>query len=90
VKQCFCHFVMVVSPVVTISMPAIERANGALRPSRLRPPKPKGAIVSVRIISTWIAVFAVIAIALGTLTVTSQGELPYVQTDQVHTAPAWG
>jgi hypothetical protein len=50
----------------------------------------KGTIVSVRIVSTWIAVFAVIAIALGTLTVTSQGELPYVQTDQVHTAPAWG
>jgi hypothetical protein len=46
--------------------------------------------MSVRIINTWIAVFAVIAIALGTLTVTSQGELPYVQTDQVHTAPAWG
>ena len=50
----------------------------------------KGTIVGVRIISTWVTVFAVIAIALGTLTVTSQGELPYVQTDQVHTAPAWG
>jgi hypothetical protein len=47
-------------------------------------------IMSVRIISTWIIVFAVIATALGTLTVASQGELPYVQTDQVHTAPVWG
>ena len=46
--------------------------------------------MSIRIIGTWIAVFAFVAIALGTLTVTSQGELPCVQTDQVHTAPAWG
>ena len=46
--------------------------------------------MSVRIVSTWIAVFVVIGIALGTLAITSQGELPYVQTDQVHTAPAWG
>jgi hypothetical protein len=54
------------------------------------PPSWKGTIMSIRIVSTWLAVFAVIAIALGTLTATSQGELPYVQTDQVHTAPAWG
>ncbi len=46
--------------------------------------------MSVRIISTWIAVLAFVAIALGTLSLASQGELPYVQTDQVHTAPAWG
>jgi hypothetical protein len=43
-----------------------------------------------RIVGTWIAVFFVIAVALGALTLTSQGELPYVQTNQVHTAPAWG
>ena len=42
------------------------------------------------IVSTWIAVVAVIGLALGSLTLTSQGELPFVQTDQVHTAPAWG
>jgi hypothetical protein len=66
---------------------ALERANGSLY---VGAPNRKGATMSIRIISTWIAVFAVIAIALGTLTVTSQGELPYVQTDQVHTAPAWG
>jgi len=46
--------------------------------------------MSNRIVGTWIAVFFVIASALGTLTLASQGELPYVQTDQVHTAPAWG
>ena len=43
-----------------------------------------------RIVVTWIAVLFVIAVVLGALTLTSQGELPYVQTDQVHTAPAWG
>jgi hypothetical protein len=46
--------------------------------------------MSNRIVSTWTAVFFVIASVLGTLALTSQGELPYVQTDQVHTAPAWG
>jgi hypothetical protein len=50
----------------------------------------KGAIMSKRIVGTWVAIFFVIASVLGTLTLTSQGELPYVQTDQVHTAPAWG
>ena len=44
----------------------------------------------LRFIRTWILVFAVIVLAFGTLAVTSRGELPYVQTDQVHTAPAWG
>jgi hypothetical protein len=50
----------------------------------------KGTIMSKRIVGTWAAIFFVIASVLGTLTLTSQGELPYVQTDQVHTAPAWG
>ena len=74
---------MVVSSVVTISEIALKRAIGALY---VVAPNQKGYDHE----RPWIAVFAVIGIALGMLAITSQGELPYVQTDQVHTAPAWG
>jgi anti-sigma factor RsiW len=50
----------------------------------------RDTIVSKRIIGTWIAVFAVIGVMLGSLAAASDGQLPYVQTNEVHTAPAWG
>jgi hypothetical protein len=77
---------------VTLSLLSnVHPTTGAYLNSSRRVSRDKrDTIVSKRIIGTWIAVFAVIGVMLGSLAAASDGPLPYVQTNEVHTAPAWG
>jgi hypothetical protein len=43
-----------------------------------------------KIMRTWIAAMAVIAIVLGSLVFFSNGPLPYIQPDQSDLPPFWG
>jgi hypothetical protein len=45
---------------------------------------------STRIVGGWIAIFAVVALVLGSIVWSSQGELPYIQIDQSLIPPFWG
>ena len=39
--------------------------------------------------AVWMAVVTIVALALASLTIASQGPLPYIHEYQVHIAPAW-
>jgi hypothetical protein len=39
--------------------------------------------------AVWMAVVAVVALVLASLTIASQGPLPHVHAYQVHIAPGW-
>ena len=43
-----------------------------------------------RIVGGWIAIFAAIAIVLGSLAWFANGPLPYIGDDRGYMTPAWG
>jgi hypothetical protein len=42
-----------------------------------------------RNLAVWMAVVAVVALVMASLTMASQGPVPYIHDYQVHIAPAW-
>jgi hypothetical protein len=56
---------------------------------RSRDAAKEGLTMKNRNSAVWMAVVAVVALVLASLTIASQGPLPHVHAYQVHIAPGW-